>query len=123
MDRPDRGLSLELLDPETLDPGYWGRFKQRVLVNAGPELARRRTRRAVAVIDILFGWRNALVPTALVAAAVAAMLLVRGPTLVEPAPVALEELLVSGLEGGTIPTILAVGLTDADSRLSSEENF
>lgn len=123
IDRPDRGLSFEALDPEARDPGYWERFKHRVLVNAGPELARRRARRHVGVTDIVFGWRNALVPTALLAAAVAAMLLVREPTLSEPAPIALEELLVSGLEGGTIPSILAGGLTGAEARLSYEESF
>ena len=123
MDRPDRGLSLEALDPEALDPGYWRRFKQRVLINAGPELARRRVRRAVGVTDIVFGWRNALVPTALLAAAVAALLLVREPTLSEQAPIALEELLVTGLEGQTIPTVLAGGLTGSDVRLSLEESF
>jgi hypothetical protein len=122
-DRPDHGLPFEVLDPESRDPGYWERFRHRVLVNVGPELARRRARKTTSVSDIVFGWRNALVPTALLAAAVAALLLIREPAFVEPAPLALEEILVSGLEGEPIPAVLAVGQTESDAVLSLEESF
>jgi len=111
---------MEFLDPEREDPGYWQRFRHRVLVVAGPELTRRRARPPVTVSDVVLGWRNALVPSAIIAAAVAGMLLLQERPLAAPS-MAIDEL-VSGLEE-PIPVFLAVALTDEGARLSLEESF
>jgi hypothetical protein len=72
--------ALEALDPESLDPNYWLRFKGWVLAEAGPELARRRLMAELTVVDVLSSWSRAIFPTALVAAVVAGLVLVRtGP--------------------------------------------
>lgn len=118
----DPRTSLAFLDPQSGDPGYWERFKHQVLVLAGPELARRRAVRPVTVSDVVMGWRNALVPTALLAAAVAGLLLMQGRPLVQTAPIGVEELLVSGLEE-PIPAMFAGGLTPEAGRVSHEESF
>lgn len=120
MDGHDSRTSMEFLDPERGDPGYWERFRHRVLVVAGPELTRRRARQPVTVADVVLGWRNALVPTAILAAAVAGMLLLQERPL-SPQPATFHEL-VSGLEE-PIPVFLASSLTDEGVRLSLEESF
>ncbi len=114
--------SLRALDPEARDPGYWNRFRHQVLALAGPELTRRRAVRPVTVSDVVMGWRNALVPTALLAAAVAGLLLLQNRPLTPPPASGLEELLVSGLED-PLPAIFANPLTNDRAGLSSEESF
>lgn len=120
MDSHDPRTSVEFLDPERGDPGYWHRFRHRVLVVAGPELTRRRARTSVTVSDVVLGWRNALVPTAIIAAAVAGMLLLQERPLAPPSSTIDD--LVSGLEE-PIPVFLASSLTDEGVRLSLEESF
>jgi hypothetical protein len=82
------------LDPATHDPNYWLRFRGWVMSGAAAELARRRLIARLTVGDVLSSWARTLVPTAVLAAAVAAMLLVRAST-VDQMPIALEELLVT----------------------------
>jgi hypothetical protein len=123
MHDPDSTPHLQALDPESHDEGYWERFKHRVMTGVGPELARRRARRRATISDVVLGWRNALVPTALLAAAVAGLLLLKEPSFAEPAPLALEELLVSGMEDEAMPSVLREGLTNGGSQLSLEESF
>ena len=97
--------ALSVLDPATDDPNYWLRFRSWVVHAAGPELARRRLMAELTVGDVMTSWARTLVPTAVVAAALAGLLLVRGaPT---PAPIGVEELLTSEVEGQTIPTLTA----------------
>ena len=99
--------ALGLLDPAQQDPNYWFRFRTWVLSNASAELARRRLMHELTVADVMSSWARAVVSTAALAAALAGLLLVRGagpPTL---QPVGVEELLVSEVEGETIPTLLA----------------
>ena len=104
-------VPLEPLDPGALDPGFWVRFHARVLDQAQMELARRRLNGDITFADVVFAWRRTLVPMALLAAALAGVFLMSHEEPVEPfapsfAPIALEEALVEGLEGETIPVIL-----------------
>lgn len=122
MKRHDPRTSLAFLDPEARDAGYWHRFRHRVMVLAGPELARRRAARPVTVGEVVLGWRNALVPTALLAAALAGLMLMQNRTLPTAAPGGYEELLVGGLEE-PIPAFLVSSLTDDDGALSPEGSF
>ncbi|MDX1492663.1 MAG: hypothetical protein R3253_01215 [Longimicrobiales bacterium] len=69
--------AFESLDPASHDPNYWFRFHGRVMAGAGSELARRRMMANLTVVDVLASWSRTLVPTAMLAAAVAALLLFR----------------------------------------------
>ena len=96
------------VDPATTDPNYWLRFQNRVMQAAAPELARRRMLPDLTVGDVLAGWARAVVPTAVLAAAIAALALTQGwPVQLHPArTVTLEEVLVAGMESETIPEAL-----------------
>lgn len=96
---------LSALDPAEADPAYWSRFGEWVMAGAGHELARRRQLASLTIGDVLAGWARALVPTAMAAAAVAGMLLLRAPRTESLPPLGIEELLVSELQGLTIPQI------------------
>jgi hypothetical protein len=93
---------LRTFDPALHDPGYWTRFGNTVLASAARELGRRRRLVPMTVTEVLMGWGRTLVPTALVAAALAGLVLVNGGNGTEPAPLGIEEMLVSELEGLTI---------------------
>lgn len=103
---------LRALDPGSTDPAYWFRFHRRVMSDAAGELARRRMMGDLTVSDLLTSWSRTLVPGAFLAAAMAAFLLLQDPG-PEPssrsatAPMGVEEVLVDGLEGPTIPAALA----------------
>ena len=97
--------ALRAFDPGQDDPGYWTRFGNVVLAGAAQELARRKRLASMTISDVLVGWARTLVPTALVAAAVAGLVLMKGGTQPGPIPLGIEELLVSELEGLTIPQI------------------
>lgn len=100
--------ALAALDPGSLEPAYWSRFEDWVMASAGPALARRRATARVTVPDVLFSWARALVPTALAAATIAGLALLRAqPTHVAPQPLGIEELLVSEIDGPAIPWFLA----------------
>jgi hypothetical protein len=94
--------ALALIDPSSRDPNYWLRFRSWVLSGAARELARRRMMARMTVGDVVQSWARALVPTALLAAAVAGLLVWRG---FAPVPMSVEELLVSEVEGETIPVM------------------
>ncbi|GMV06974.1 MAG: hypothetical protein AMXMBFR53_32490 [Gemmatimonadota bacterium] len=99
---------LRAVDPASADANYWLRFQSWVLKSAAPELARRRLMANVTMGDVLAGWARAVVPTAVAAAIVAGVLLLRplqaGDDLASAASV--EDLLVAGLEDETIPATL-----------------
>ena len=99
--------ALGLLDPAQQDPSYWVRFRSWVVSNAGAELARRRLIRELTVADVMNSWARAVVSTAALVAALAGLLLVRGAGAPALQLVGVEELLVSEVEGETIPTLLA----------------
>ena len=94
------------LDPATYDPNYWFRFRGWVMTGAARELARRRLMAQLTVGEVMSSWARALVPTAVLAAAVAGMLLVRSGEATAP-PMALEEFLVSEIPGERLPLLLA----------------
>ncbi len=98
---------LEAVDPASTDPNYWLRFQSWVLKKAAPELARRRLMRELTMGDVLSSWARIVIPTAVLAAALAGMLLFRGHAAPVPAPMGVEEVLVAEVEGATIPVTLA----------------
>ena len=109
-------VPLESLDPGSRDPGFWLRFHNRVMNHARSELSRRRMVAELSVVDVVFAWRRALVPMALLAAALAGILVVSH----EPRPpvqlVALEEVLTEGLY--LLPTLAVLsGETSAPEGL------
>ncbi len=116
----DLGLAsaLDFLDPASRDPGFWMRFQARVLQGAGPELARRRLMADLTVGDVLTGWARALVPTAMLAAAVAALILIRMAPAAPPAT--LEDLLTAGIETLTIPEALDESAAAASVAFAAE---
>jgi len=96
--------ALSTLDPASRDPNYWLRFRWWVMSGAAAELARRRQAVQLTVADVLESWARALLPTAALVAAVAGMLLLRSE---QPTPempgIVVEELLLSEVEGNTVP--------------------
>jgi len=100
----DRELAeaLHHIDPASQDPRYWLKFRAWVMNGAALELARRRMIAQMTVGDVVHSWARALVPTALLAAVLAGILLWRfGPV----PPMTVEELLVSEIQGETIPVL------------------
>jgi len=100
----DRELAeaLQYIDPASQDPRYWLRFRTWVMNGASLELARRRMIAQMTVGEVVHSWARALVPTALLAAVLAGVLLWRfGPV----PPITVEELLVSEIQGETIPVL------------------
>ena len=122
MENNDSRTSLAFLDPESGDSGYWRRFRHRVMALAGSELAQRRAARPVTVGDVVLGWRNALVPTALLAAALASLLLMQDRSFRAHTSGGYDEILVSGLEE-SIPVLVVSSLTEDPGALSSEGSF
>jgi len=98
--------ALCVFDPAQGDPNYWLRFRSWVLGAAAKELSRRRLMAQPTVGDVVLSWARAVVPTALVTALLAGVLLIRESALNAPIPVGVEELLVSEIEGETIPMML-----------------
>lgn len=102
--------ALAFIDPADADPSYWIRFQSRVMQSAVPELARRRLMADLGVADVVTGWARALVPTAMLAAAIAMLLLFRDAPPVDVAnSLPLEDVLTAGIETQTIPEALAQG--------------
>lgn len=99
--------ALGALDPSSDDPNYWLRFRGWVMNNAGRELARRRLLADLTIADVLTSWARTLVPTALLAAALAGIALVRTTTVVTEHPIGVEELLVSELPSEIVPVLLS----------------
>ena len=98
--------ALSVLDPARGDPNYWLRFRSWVLGAAARELSRRRLMAQLTVGDVVQSWARTVVPTALVTALLAGVLLLRESALSAPLPISIEEVLVSEIEGETIPMML-----------------
>ena len=92
------------LDPETSDPGYWERFRFRIMSRAAAELA-RRSAAGVSIGDVLEKWSRTLVPLAAAAAAVALVLIWRGPSTNATPTMGIEEALTWDLEDEVLPTL------------------
>jgi hypothetical protein len=113
--------ALSVLDPARGDPNYWLRFRSWVLGAASRELVRRRLVTRLTVGDVVTSWARTLVPTALLTAVVAGILLVRSGAFATPRPIGLEELLVSEVVGETIPVMAAPELGAASVSFASED--
>jgi hypothetical protein len=98
--------ALSVLDPARGDPNYWLRFRSWVMGAAARELARRRLMAQLTVGDVMRSWARTLLPTAVATALVAGLLLIRSSSLSAPLPIGVEELLVSEIQGETIPMML-----------------
>jgi hypothetical protein len=99
--------TLSLLDPESQDSSYWFRFRSWVLAGASRELARRRLLAQLTISDVVQSWARAVVPTAVLTAVFAGLLLIHSGLLAPPTPIGVEEMLVSEIEGETLPAMLA----------------
>jgi hypothetical protein len=98
--------ALEPIEPASWDPMYWFRFRQRVVALAARELARRRLLNELTVAETVASWGRTLVPTAVLVAAVAAFVLLRSQDVPSILPVMVEEILIDGIDGAPIPTVL-----------------
>lgn len=108
------------LDPAIRDPNYWLRFRGWVVSGAARELARRRLMAQLTVGDVMSSWARTLVPTAVLAAALAGMLLVRSGPATGPHTMVLEELLVTDIPGETVPVLLEPNGTEGVVAFASE---
>lgn len=111
MNNPDRDLEIEALlaaaDPGRGDDTYWPRFHRSVMERAKSELTRRRAAAELTITQLVSSWGRTLIPTAAAAAAVGAFFLLRPATIEnEVGVIAVEEELVQGIEGPTIPDVL-----------------
>jgi len=109
---PELMVALATLDPASWDPHYWSRFRRWVMSGAAAELSRRRIAASLTVGDVVESWARALVPTAALVAALAGFLLLRGESPSDWPPIAVEEILISEVEGEPLPFDVA-GLTFA----------
>jgi hypothetical protein len=113
--------ALSVIDPARVDPNYWLRFRSWVMGAAARELARRRLMAQLTVGDVVQSWARTVVPTAVAAALIAGLLLIKGSTLGAPLPIGVEELLVSEIEGETIPMMLEA--EEAEAVAFASEGF
>ncbi len=100
---------LTAIDPASRDPNYWLRFRSWVMAAAAPELGRRRLMRELTVGDLLASWARGVVPAAMAAAVIAALVLSRPSVAPTPTAVGVEELLIAGMEEEPIPATLSAG--------------
>lgn len=100
---PELAVALSMLDPAGRDPNYWLRFRWWVMSGAARELARRRRDVRLTVGDVLESWARALLPTAALVAALAGMLVLSSEPPAEWTGVAVDELLLSEVEGTAVP--------------------
>jgi hypothetical protein len=112
--------ALEVLDPASQDPNYWFRFRGWVMTGAARELARRRLIAEITVGDVLTSWARAVVPTAVLAAALAAIVLMRAGTVPTQHPIGVEELLMSEIPSEIVPVLLSPDETAGVVAFASE---
>lgn len=116
---------LRALDPERVDPGYWARLHRRIMEAAAPELARRRALRDVTLDEVMSSWARTVVPTALLAAAVAGLVLLQGSEgqtdVARSADV--EEALLEGLEDSGFSAVASGRDGDPNSVIFAVESF
>ena len=103
--------ALRQFDPATEDSAYWFRFHRRVMASVRRELAGRRMLADLTVSEIMAGWARTVVPTALMVAATAALLLLRNPEVPGPLPLGVEQLLTEGSDGVGVPAVLISDLS------------
>lgn len=99
MEDNDRVMTLESLDPAHRRPGYWDRFRARILESAAFELARRREAARESVATVLSGWSRSLIPVAAAAALIASIMIAsESRQQAAPAP----RLVLEDMLGGTV---------------------
>lgn len=99
--------ALAFVDPAARDPNYWLRFQSWVMGRAAGELARRRLMAELTIGEVLSGWARTIVPTAVIAAAVAALVFVNAGPVTPPARATVEDLLLVGVEDEAFPAALS----------------
>lgn len=110
MNGENERLRLDPLDPGSDDAGFWDRFHAKVMEQAADELRRRSLAGDLGFADLVFQWRKALVPAALLAAALAGIFVADSAEPVQvPVPMALEEALLEDMEGDALPAFLQQG--------------
>lgn len=116
---------LRALDPERSEPGYWARLHRRVMEAAAPELARRRAIRDVTLDEVMSSWARTVVPTALLAAVVAGLLLLQdtGAETGASRPADVEEALLEGLEGSGFSALASERDGDPNAVMFAVESF
>lgn len=103
-------IELDALDPGFRDPGYWIRTHERVMSRARAELVRRQLAGDWTITEVVFQWRKTLVPLTLLAATLAGILVLGQEEPTDSfSPMALEEVILEGVEGDPIPTVLERG--------------
>lgn len=98
-------IPFEELDPARRDPGYWHRLRQGILEAAAPELSRRRAVQDLTVSGVLLSWSRAVVPAALLAAALAGLLLISQRPTAGPSLAAVDEVLVGEIQDEPFPLV------------------
>ncbi len=105
----DRFKGIGVADPAWDDPRYWDRFHAAVLARAVFELATRRRQAQQPVAAVLSSWSRSLIPVALAAAVIAALLIGseanRGPAPAAP-PLALEDVLGDEVGDGSFQAVM-----------------
>ena len=90
-------------------PGYWDRFRAKIMKRAAFELAKRRRLARGSVAAILSGWSRSLIPVAAAAAVIAAFLVgseVRQAA--DPAPpLLLEDVLANEVGDGEFQAVMS----------------
>jgi len=76
------------------------------MTGAAGELARRRVMAELTVSEVLTSWSRTVVPTALLAAAIAGIMLLQAGDAPSARHVGVEELLVSEVSSETVATLL-----------------
>jgi hypothetical protein len=97
---PGSDSDLAILDPGLDDLGYWSRFRSLVMARADHELSRRRLAVEVGVLDFLQSWSRTVIRAAVLAAAIAGVLFIRGRSVPEWD---IEQALTVDLEDRTLP--------------------
>ncbi len=108
MEKERRVTLLRALDPAHERPGYWERFRAEIMERAAFELARRRDLARESVELVLSGWSRSLIPVALAAAVIAAIM-VSGEVARDTGPDAalvLEDVLASEFSDEVLETAI-----------------
>ena len=108
MRKEKRITLLRALDPAHDRPGYWERFRAEIVERAAFELARRRDRARESVELVLSGWSRSLVPVAVAAAVIAAIMLgsESARDAGSGAPLVLEDVLATDLGDEVLQTVI-----------------
>ena len=82
------------------------------MTGAARDLARRRLIAQVTVGDVMTSWARMVVPTAVLAAALAGVLLIRAEAATNLQPMGLEETTANETPGESVPLLLAPDATE-----------